>query len=158
MTDRDKYFMDRAIQVARKGVNANAGGPFGCVIVKNDEIIAEGYNQVTSTNDPTAHAEIVAIRAACKALGSYQLIGCTIYSSCEPCPMCFGAIYWARPKMVYYACDKADAARIDFDDQFIYNELNKDYDDREIKFVQLPSRNALLVFEEWERKLDKIRY
>lgn len=158
MTDRDKYFMRRAIVMAEKGMDAGAGGPFGCVIVKNDEIIAEGHNGVTSTNDPTAHAEVVAIREACRKLGTFQLDGCTLYTSCEPCPMCLGAIYWARPEKVFYACTKEDAAEINFDDQFIYDELDKDMDDRDIRFIQILRDDALPVFEKWGRKEDKIKY
>ena len=150
--------MKRAIQMAEKGMDSNAGGPFGCVIVKDDKIIAEGHNQVTSTNDPTAHAEIVAIRRACKELRSFQLDDCIIYTSCEPCPMCFGAIYWARPKKVYFACDQKDAAAIDFDDQFIYDESDKDFDDREIQFVQMMRDESLDIFQKWSEKQDKIEY
>ena len=158
MTDRDKYFMEKAIEAAEKGMNSNAGGPFGCVIVKEDKIIAEGFNRVTSTNDPTAHAEVVAIRNACKSLGSFQLDECVIYTSCEPCPMCLGAIYWARPKKVFYACDKEDAAEIDFDDQFIYDELDKEIEDREIKFIRILRDEALSVFKKWASKVDKTEY
>ena len=158
MTDRDKYFMKKAIEAAEKGMNANAGGPFGCVIVKDDKIIAAGFNKVTSTNDPTAHAEVVAIRNACKSLDSFQLDDCVIYTSCEPCPMCLGAIYWARPKKVFYACNKTDAAEIDFDDQFIYDELDKKIEDREIKFVRILRNEGLSVFQKWGRKADKTEY
>jgi len=158
MSDRDKYFMKRAIRMAEKGMDSNAGGPFGCVIVKNDKIIAEGFNRVTSMNDPTAHAEIVAIRKACRKLKSFQLEECTIYASCEPCPMCFGAIYWARPKMVYFACTKKDAAKIDFDDQFIYDELEKKIDTREIQFIRLMRKDAIPVFQKWAEKIDKTKY
>ncbi len=112
--------MRRAIELARQGIEENAGGPFGCVVVRNGEIIGEGNNRVTSLNDPTAHAEIIAIRQACKSLNSFQLDGCTIYTSCEPCPMCLGAIYWARPASVFYACNRDDAAEIGFDDDHIY--------------------------------------
>lgn len=150
--------MQRAIGMAEKGMDSGAGGPFGCVIVKDDKIVAEGFNRVTSTNDPTAHAEVVAIREACKNLESFQLDDCTIYTSCEPCPMCFGAIYWARPKMVYYACTKKDAAKIDFDDQFIYDELEKKIDDRDIQFVRLLRKDAIPVFEKWASKMDKTKY
>jgi tRNA(Arg) A34 adenosine deaminase TadA len=150
--------MKRAIEAAEKGMNANAGGPFGCVIVKEDIIIAEGYNKVTSTNDPTAHAEVVAIRNACKSLDSFQLDDCVIYTTCEPCPMCLGAIYWARPKKVFYACNKADAAEIDFDDQFIYDELDKEIGDRDIKFVGILRSEALSVFQKWSRKTNKTEY
>lgn len=158
MTERDEYFMKRAIEMAEKGMSQNAGGPFGCVIVKDDKIIAEGFNRVTSTNDPTAHAEVVAIRKACEALGSFQLDDCIVYTSCEPCPMCFGAIYWARPKMVYFACTKKDAAKIDFDDQFIYDELEKKMDDRDIKFIKLLRKEAIPVFDKWAEKTDKTEY
>ncbi|ALM08501.1 guanine deaminase [Sediminicola sp. YIK13] len=158
MTERDEYFMRRAIALSAEGMNANAGGPFGAVIVKNDEIIAEGYNRVTSTNDPTAHAEVVAIRLACEKLGTFQLDDCTIYTSCEPCPMCLGAIYWARPKQVFFACDREDAAAIKFDDQFIYDELKKDMGDREIKFVSLLRKEGVKVFEQWAHKTNKTAY
>jgi tRNA(Arg) A34 adenosine deaminase TadA len=158
MTERDEYFMQRAIAMAEKGMDAGAGGPFGCVIVKDGEIVAEGHNKVTSTNDPTAHAEVVAIREACRKLETFQLDGCTIYTSCEPCPMCFGAIYWARPKLVYYACTKGDAAKIDFDDQFIYDELEKKIDDRDIPFVRLLRKDAIPIFDKWAEKEDKTEY
>lgn len=158
MTNRDEYFMMRAIKMAEKGIDSNAGGPFGCVIVKDNKIIAEGFNKVTSKNDPTAHAEMVAIRKACRKLNSFQLDECIIYTSCEPCPMCLGAIYWARPKTVYFACTKKDAAKIDFDDQFIYDELEKNIETREIRFVRLMRKEALPVFEKWAEKTDKIKY
>ncbi|MDP2336644.1 MAG: nucleoside deaminase [Bacteroidota bacterium] len=158
MTERDKYFMQRAIELAEKGMDAGLGGPFGAVIVKNDKIIAEGFNQVISTNDPTAHAEVIAIRNACKKLNSFQLEDCIIYSSCEPCPMCLGAIYWARPKTVFYACTREDAAGIDFDDQFIYDELEKRMDDRQITFVNVWRKEALPVFKKWEVKANKTKY
>lgn len=158
MTEADKRFMQRAIQKAKEGMDANAGGPFGCVIVKDDKIIAESHNRVTSTNDPTAHAEIVAIREACQKLNSFQLEGCKIYTSCEPCPMCLGAIYWARPDVVYYAASKTDAAKIGFDDRFIYEELNKPIPDRKIKFIKMLREEALPVFEQWNAKKDKTEY
>ncbi|OIQ41306.1 MAG: tRNA-specific adenosine deaminase [Bacteroidetes bacterium MedPE-SWsnd-G1] len=158
MTTEDIQFMKRAINLAQEGMNSNAGGPFGAVVVKNGEIIAEGFNKVTSTNDPTAHAEVTAIRAACKKLGTFQLDDCIIYTSCEPCPMCLGAIYWARPKAVFYGCDKADAAKIDFDDQFIYEELDKKIGDRRIKFVQILQSEAIEVFNEWDTKEGKTEY
>jgi len=158
MTERDERFMKRAISLAQKGMDTNSGGPFGCVIVKDDKIIAEGFNKVTSTNDPTAHAEVVAIREACRKLKSFQLKDCIIYTSCEPCAMCFGAIYWARPKMVYFACDKNDAAKIDFDDQFIYDELDKKFEDREIKFIRLLRKDSLTVFNKWAQKKNKNKY
>jgi tRNA(Arg) A34 adenosine deaminase TadA len=150
--------MRRAIQLAKQGMEVDAGGPFGCVIVKDDQIIAEAHNEVTTSNDPTAHAEVVAIRKACRELGSFQLEGCTIYCSREPCPMCFGAIYWARPAKVFYACEQADAAAIDFDDQFIYQELARSPEARRLPFVQLLRAEALPVFEQWSRKTDKKVY
>jgi len=150
--------MRRAIEISKNGMDNNKGGPFGAIVVKDGEIIAESYNQVTSENDPTAHAEISAIRKACKKLNSFQLEDCIIYTSCEPCPMCFGAIYWSRVKAVYYAYTKEDAAEIDFDDQFIYQELEKNIDNRNIKFINLERENAQQVFEAWKNKTDKIEY
>lgn len=158
MTERDAYFMNRAIALAEEGMQANAGGPFGAVVVKDDIIIAEGYNKVTSTNDPTAHAEVVAIRKACKKLGTFQLTDCVIYTSCEPCPMCLGAIYWTRPKMVFFGCNREDAAAIAFDDQFIYDELDKSIEERHIKFIQVLRTEALQVFKHWNLKMDKTKY
>ena len=150
--------MQRAIELARTGMQSGAGGPFGAVVVKDNEIIAEGWNQVTSSNDPTAHAEVTAIRAACEKLGSFQLDDCVIYTSCEPCPMCLGAIYWARPKKVYYACSKQDAADIAFDDQFIYDEIQSPINSRQIPFQQLAQAEALEVFKAWADKVDKTEY
>ena len=150
--------MQRAIDLAEQGMDSNSGGPFGAIIVKDDVIIAEGNNMVTSTNDPTAHAEIVAIKEACKKLNSFQLDDCVIYTSCEPCPMCLGAIYWARPQKVFYACNRNDAAMIDFDDQFIYDELKKQISDRQIDFKNLMRKEALKVFKKWNEKVDKIEY
>ncbi|MCX7544143.1 nucleoside deaminase [Marinicella gelatinilytica] len=153
-----KQFMRRAIELAREGMDAGAGGPFGSVVVRNGEIIAEGYNRVTSDNDPTAHAEVTAIREACQKLGTFQLNDCEIYTSCEPCPMCLGAIYWARPKVVYYACTREDAAAIDFDDQLIYDEIDAGIDNRQIPFKQMQQSEALSVFKAWQDKTDKIEY
>ena len=150
--------MSKAIDLAQKGANSNSGGPFGAVIVKDNKIIAEGYNKVTSTNDPTAHAEIVAIKKACKKLNSFQLEDCIIYTSCEPCPMCLGAIYWARPKKVFYACNRDDASVIDFDDQFIYDELKKQINNRKIEFNNIMREDGLKVFKNWNDKTDKIKY
>jgi len=158
MKNKDEIFMQRAIDMAEKGMDSKAGGPFGCVIVKDGKIIAEGHNEVTSTNDPTAHAEVVTIRKACKTLNSFQLDDCTIYTSCEPCPMCLGAIYWARPKQVFYACNKVDAAKIHFDDQFIYEELDKGIDNRSIKFTPILRQQAIKVFDKWDSMLDKTEY
>ncbi len=150
--------MSRAISLAQNGMDSNAGGPFGAIVVRYGEIIGEGSNRVTSTNDPTAHAEITAIREACQKLGSFQLENCTIYTSCEPCPMCLGAIYWARPERVVFACTREDAAKIGFDDQFIYEEIEKKIDEREMKIVNFMREEALKVFENWERKADKTEY
>lgn len=154
----DSYFIQKAIELSKKGMDTNAGGPFGAIVVKDGKIISEAYNQVTSTNDPTAHAEILAIRKACKKLKTFQLTDCTIYTSCEPCPMCLGAIYWARPKAVFYACTKEDAAEIDFDDQFIYNELEKPISFRKINFTNLERNKGKLVFKEWQQKENKVEY
>lgn len=151
-------YMDKAVERAIQGVLNNEGGPFGCIIVKDGKIIGSGNNKVTSTNDPTAHAEVIAIREACKAIDSFQLDDCILYTSCEPCPMCFGAIYWARPKKVYYGCNKKDAAHIGFDDNFIYKELDLELIKRSIPFEQLDRNKALKAFKVWEDKEDKIEY
>ncbi len=150
--------MRRAIRLAQNGIDSNQGGPFGAIVVRNGEIIAEGCNQVTSTNDPTAHAEVVAIRNACEKLGGFQLDDCVIYTSCEPCPMCLGAIYWARPAQVFYGCTREDAAEIGFDDQFIYDEIEKTIDERHLKIVNFLRDEALVVFENWANKPDKTEY
>ncbi len=150
--------MARAIQLAEKGMEKGCGGPFGAVVVKDGEMIGEGYNSVISLSDPTAHAEILAIREACRNLSSFQLEQCTIYSSCEPCPMCLGAIYWARPEKVFYACTRKDAAEIEFDDQFIYEELEKDMNQRQIQFEGLMREEALPIFKKWKEKPDKNQY
>jgi guanine deaminase len=157
MDDRD--LMRRAIELAQAGIDANAGGPFGCVIARNGRIVGEGVNQVTSTNDPTAHAEIVAIRNACREVNSFQLEGCVVYTSCEPCPMCLGAIYWARPRQIYIACDRNDAAAAGFDDAFIYEELcGTDLASRKVPVSVLLRDEGLKVFENWITKPDKIEY
>jgi guanine deaminase len=153
-----KTFMREAIKLSLDNMRAGNGGPFGAVIVKDGKIIARGFNKVTSTNDPTAHAEVVAIREACKALGSFQLDGCEIYTSCEPCPMCLGAIYWARPDKMYFANTKVDAANIGFDDQFIYEEIELDVDKRKLPTEQLLQEEAIEAFKEWQSKTDKIEY
>jgi len=158
MQNDDKKFMQRAIELARKGMESGAGGPFGCVVVKDNQIIAEGWNQVTSSNDPTAHAEVTAIRKACEKLQSFQLQDCVIYTSCEPCPMCLGAIYWARPQQVFYGCDRQDAADIAFDDQFIYDEIDAPIGQRKIPFKQLSQAEAIQVFHAWADKADKTEY
>lgn len=155
---REEKFMMEAIALSQNGVRNNEGGPFGCIVVKGDTIVGRGNNKVTSSNDPTAHAEVVAIRDACKNLGTFQLEGCEIYTSCEPCPMCLGAIYWARPKVVYFANSRQDAANIGFDDSMIYEELGIDLDKRKIPIINLGSEDALKIFEEWQNKEDKIEY
>lgn len=158
ITEKDIEFINKAIELSKKGMDNNAGGPFGALVVKDGKIIAEGYNKVTSSNDPTAHAEVVAIREACEKLSSFQLDGCTIYTSCEPCPMCLGAIYWARPKAVYYACTKEDAADIGFDDQFIYEEIETDIGKRSIKFINLNREEGNEVFKNWQEKEGRTDY
>ncbi|MBL7813587.1 MAG: nucleoside deaminase [Saprospiraceae bacterium] len=158
MTENDKKFMRRAIELSRQGMSSNQGGPFGAVIVKDGKIIGEGNNQVTSTNDPTAHAEVVAIRNACKTLNTFQLDGCVVYTSCEPCPMCLGAIYWARPAKIFYGCDKNDAAAIGFDDDFIYKEISLEMDKRMIPTAQMLQNEANEVFNEWASKSDRTDY
>ena len=155
---REEKFMEEAIALAEKGIEQNEGGPFGCVIVKDDEIIGRGNNKVTSTNDPTAHAEIIAIREACKNLNSYQLEDCEIYTSCEPCPMCLGAIYWARPKIIYYANTRKDAAKIGFDDSIIYDEISSDLTERKIPIINICREKANVAFTEWQNKKDKKLY
>ncbi len=150
--------MREAIRLAVDNVHSGKGGPFGAVIVKDGKIIARGSNLVTSTNDPTAHAEVVAIRNACKELGSFQLDDCEIYTSCEPCPMCLGAIYWARPAKIYFGCTKKDAADIHFDDSFIYEEIPLPVDKRSIPTVQFLREEAVEAFKAWTNKEDKIAY
>ncbi|MDD2380168.1 MAG: nucleoside deaminase [Mariniphaga sp.] len=158
MTKKDKYFMQRAIDLAQEGMNQGSGGPFGAVIVKGDKIVAEGYNRVIAENDPTAHAEVEVIRKACKKLNSFQLTGCVIYTSCEPCPMCMAAIYWARLQKVYFACTRKDAADILFDDHFISVEMQKKPADRQIEFSEIMRAEALNVFKKWNDKTDKTHY
>jgi len=150
--------MQLAIQLGMEGMNKNEGGPFGAVVVKDSEVIGRGNNKVILLNDPTAHAEIVAIRDACSHLKSFQLDDCVIYTSCEPCPMCMGSIYWARPKLVYYGCTKTDAAHIGFDDNFIYQQLEIKNELRQIPFINKDRENALTVFKAWKMKLDKTKY
>jgi tRNA(Arg) A34 adenosine deaminase TadA len=150
-------FMTRAIELSIESVNIG-GGPFGCVIVKDDKTIAEGFNEVTLTNDPTAHGEIVAIRQACKSLNNFNLSGCELYSTCEPCPMCLSAIYWAHIEKVYYANTRDDAQKIDFNDSLIYSELLKNVKKRKIPMVQMMRDEALKAFELWNKKTDKVKY
>ena len=158
MTEQDRQFMKRAIELARAGMDNNDGGPFGCVVAKDGKVIGEGNNRVTSTNDPTAHAEVVAIREACKTLDAFQLDGCSIYTSCEPCPMCLGAIYWARPAHVFYACTREDAAAVGFDDDFIYDEISLPNENRERVMINLLRDEGVALFQAWMVKPDKIEY
>jgi tRNA(Arg) A34 adenosine deaminase TadA len=157
-TDIDLQYMREAIDVAFKGVTLNEGGPFGAVIVKEGMVVGRGNNKVIALNDPTAHAEVVAIREACRHLGSHQLHGCVIYASCEPCPMCLGAIYWARPDRMVLACTREDAASVGFDDDFIYKEITLLPDKRRIKTEQCGREQGLEVFRFWQNKSDKIQY
>ena len=150
-------FMLRAIALSIESVKTG-GGPFGSIIVKDDEIISEGFNKVTSTNDPTAHGEIVAIRDACKKLNNFNLKGSELYSTCEPCPMCLSAIYWARIDKIYYANTREDARKIDFDDSLIYSEFKKNINERKIPMIQMMRNEALKVFELWDKKTDKVNY
>jgi len=156
MTRED--FMRRAIALSREHMDAGHGGPFGAVVVKDGEIVGEGWNEVTSANDPTAHAEVMAIRAACKRLNTFDLRGAEIYTSCEPCPMCLGAIYWARLDHVYYANTRTDAAEIDFDDEQLYEEIAAPMADRAILMTRLLAEEAAAVFDSWRRKPDKKAY
>ena len=157
ITEKDKRFMREAIRLADESVK-NGGGPFGSVIVKDGEIVAGSSNSVTIDNDPTAHAEVNTIRQACRKLGTFDLSDCVIYTSCEPCPMCLGAIYWAHLKCIYYGNTKADAAEIDFDDDFIYQELDKPIDRRSVPFIQMLHEEAQSSFKLWSEKPDKTEY
>jgi guanine deaminase len=154
----EQAFMQRAAALALEKMRANTGGPFGAVIVRKGAIIAEGWNEVTSSNDPTAHAEIVAIRRACALLGVFTLPDCDIYTSCEPCPMCLGAIYWARLRRIYYANTRFEASQIGFDDEFIYNEVARAPDLRKIPHIRLLTKDAQALFKEWAASPEKIRY
>jgi guanine deaminase len=151
-------FMQRAVTLSVEAMRADRGGPFGAVIVRAGAIVAEGVNEVTSTNDPTAHAEVVAIRRACAALSTFELDDCEIYTSCEPCPMCLGAIYWARLARIYYANTRDDAARIGFDVAFLYREIAQPLDRRRIPTLRLAPPQAAAAFEEWAHKPDKVPY
>jgi tRNA(Arg) A34 adenosine deaminase TadA len=154
----NENFMRRAIALSREMMEQGQGGPFGAVIVRDGKIIAEGSNQVTSTHDPTAHAEIVAIRSACSALRDFSLKGCEIYTSCEPCPMCLAAIYWARLDRIYYANSRVDAARIGFDDEFLYQEIPRPIEQRSLVTTRMLPDEAIAAFEAWEKKVDKVKY
>ncbi|MCB0837529.1 MAG: nucleoside deaminase [Bacteroidetes bacterium] len=157
MNENQIQFMREAIRLSVESVK-NGGGPFGAIIVKNGEIIARGNNQVTLNHDPTAHAEVVAIREACQHLGHFQLEDCDLYTSCEPCPMCMGAIYWSRPNRVFFGNTKSDAAKIGFDDQFIYKELQTPFLERKIPMIQLLNGEAIEAFQLWDKKEDKVSY
>ena len=156
MEEKNK-FMLKAVELSIKSAET-IGGPFGCVIVKENKIISEGSNKVASTNDPTAHGEIVAIREACLKLNTFNLSGCELYSTCEPCPMCLSAIYWSHIDKIFYANTRDDAKNIDFDDSFIYSEINKKIEDRKIQMIQMHRDEALKVFKIWNEKVDKIKY
>lgn len=155
---REENFMQQAILLSQQGMLNNEGGPFGCVVVKNNIIIGKGNNKVILNNDPTAHAEIIAIRDACNFLKDFQLEGCEIYTSCEPCPMCLGAIYWARPSIIYYANTRMDAAAAGFDDALIYKEISAEIGERKIPMKALPNKAALKIFLDWKTKIDKTNY
>ena len=156
-SEADRRFMEMAIRLSEENVDTG-GGPFGAVIVKDGEVIATGTNRVVPNSDPTAHAEVTAIRNACKKLGKFKLDGCTIYSSCEPCPMCLSALYWAGVERICYGNTKDDAKAIDFDDSFIYDQLGLAYEDRSIKCEHFMRDRALSAFQKWENKTDKIEY
>ena len=155
---REEKFMMEAIALSKRGINCTEGGPFGCVIVKGETVVGRGNNKVLSSNDPTAHAEVVAIRDACKNLRSFQLTDCEVFSSCEPCPMCLGAMYWARPKVIYFANTRQDAADAGFDDSMIYEEMKSCIMERKIPIIPLGRKEALKVFESWKLKTDKKVY
>jgi len=157
-SEAEAAFMRHAVRLSAERMRKGEGGPFGAVIVKDGKVIAEGWNKVTSSNDPTAHAEVVAIRDACEALKSFSLEGCEIYASCEPCPMCLAAIYWARIDRIYFANTRQEAAAIGFDDEFLYNEIPKAIADRSISTTHLPLPEAEAVFAEWQAKPDKVEY
>lgn len=158
MKGYDPQFMKMAIELAKESVSSGNGGPFGAVVVKDGVVVARAMNEVTAENDPTAHAEVLAIRRACSELKNYQLDGCEIYSSCEPCPMCLGAIYWARPEKVYYAATKDDAATSGFDDRFIYREINLKGEERSVPFINKGREMALEAFKMWDKSDLKIKY
>lgn len=155
---KHEEWMHEAVALSIKGVVSGEGGPFGAIVVKDGQIVGRGNNKVTTTNDPTAHAEVVAIRDACQNLGTFQLTGCIVYTSCEPCPMCLGAIYWARPDKVFFGCDKVDAAESGFDDQFIYDELEVQIHQRKIPFEQIGREGAKEAFRLWDAKDDRVDY
>lgn len=154
----NEQFMREAIRISIDQMRANQGGPFGAVVAREGRIIGRGWNRVTSSQDPTAHAEVTAIREACRVLGDFKLIGCELYSSCEPCPMCLGAIYWARVDRIYFAAGRRDAAEAGFDDDFLYQEVPRPPEERTLPTQQLLRAEALEAFEEWKAKTDKVAY
>jgi tRNA(Arg) A34 adenosine deaminase TadA len=158
LSPEDRKHLARAIALSHEHMGRGAGGPFGSVVVRDCEVIGEGWNQVTSSNDPTAHAEVVAIRRACQAIGSFSLTGATLYASCEPCPMCLASAYWARVSRIVFANTREDAAAIGFDDQLLYDEIPKPVPERMIPTIHAPSAEAKAVFEVWMKKADKIVY
>jgi tRNA(Arg) A34 adenosine deaminase TadA len=158
VNDIHEKMMRRAIELAHIGMESNNGGPFGCVIARGESIVGEGNNRVTSTNDPTAHAEVVAIRDACSRMETFELSGCTVYTSCEPCPMCLGAILWARPDAVYFAGTREDAAEAGFDDEHFYTQLALSNDERDLPLQNLLREDARAVFRSWIEKPDKVEY
>lgn len=158
IAEKDLLYLRMAVELAREGVEKGQGGPFGCVIVKDGVVVGQGWNGVTSTNDPTAHAEVMAIRDACQRLGDYQLAGCAVYTSCEPCPMCLGALYWARPDRVVYAASRHEAAEAGFDDAFIYQEINLPDVERRIPFEHGVIEGSVEVFALWREKGNKKLY
>ncbi|WP_112663076.1 nucleoside deaminase [Microvirga flavescens] len=154
----DQIYMARAVELSRQHMEAGAGGPFGAVIVRDGKVIGEGWNEVTSTNDPTAHAEVVAIRKACKDIGDFSLEGATLYASCEPCPMCLASAYWARISRIVFANSRQEAAAIGFDDNLIYEEIPKPIAERAIPTLHAPNKDAKAVFAAWMAKADKVEY
>jgi len=156
--EENEIFMQRAVELSEIGMESGEGGPFGAIIVNNNRIVGEGFNQVTGLNDPTAHAEIIAIREACQNLNTFDLSGCSIYTSCEPCPMCLAAVYWANIDEIYYANTKEDAASIGFKDNFIYNEFNRPLKSRKKKIYRIDNKKAKNAFENWVKKQDKVEY
>ena len=157
-SEAEREFMRHAVRLSAERMREGAGGPLGAVIVKDGKVIAEGWNKVTSSNDPTAHAEVVAIRQACEAVNSFSLEGCEIYASCEPCPMCLAAIYWARIDRIFFANTRQEAAAIGFDDEFLYDEIPKTIEERSIPTEHIALAEAKAVFAEWQQKPDKVRY
>jgi len=154
----DNYFISVSIELAREGMNSNLGGPFGAIVVKDQKIVGRGQNRVTSSNDPTAHAEVNALRDACQQLSTFELSGCTLYTSCEPCPMCLGAIYWGRVDRIVFAATRHDAASANFDDEWLYEEVALSWPERKLNYQQISQPDAAQLFDEWNAKVDKVKY